>query len=69
MTVDLATLPAPLAEAVRAARSRRQGFTPKPFSRRQPDPELRAWAREVIESGDLATAIAEVAAEDPDLRS
>lgn len=69
VTVDLATLPAPLADAVRAARGRRKGFVPQPFVRRHPDPDVRTWAREVIESGDLEAAIAEVAASDPDLRS
>jgi hypothetical protein len=69
VTVDLATLPSPLADAVRAARERRRGFAPEPFTRRDPDPVLREWAREVIESGDLEAAIAEVAASDPDLRS
>lgn len=69
VTVDLATLPAPLADAVRAARARRRGVVPARFTRRSPDPAVREWARAVIESGELAAAIAEVAAEDPDLHS
>ncbi len=69
MTVDLATLPVPLADAVRAARGRRAGFVPTPFVRRRVDPPVQEWARTVIESGDLEAAIAEVAAADPDLCS
>lgn len=69
VTVDLGTLPAGLANAVKTARDRRRGFVPEPFSPREPDAALRAWARDVVRSGELAAAIAEVAAEDPDLRS
>jgi hypothetical protein len=69
MTLDLDTLPTPLADAVRAARARRKGFTPKPFVAKGLDPVIGEWARSVIESGELAAAIADVAASDPDLRS
>lgn len=69
VTVDLATLPAPLADAVRAARSRRRGFAAKPLVSQRPDAPTAAWTAEVIESGEIDAAIAEVAAADPDLRS
>lgn len=69
VTVDLATLPAPLADAVRAARGRRRGFVAKPLVSKQPDASTAAWTAEVIESGEIDVAIAEVAAADPDLRS
>jgi hypothetical protein len=69
VTVDLATLPAPLADAVRAARERRRGFVAKPLVSEQPDELTAAWTADVIESGEIDAAIAAVAVADPDLRS
>ncbi len=69
VTVDLATLPAQLADAVRAARGRRRGFVAKPLVSKRPDELTAAWTAEVIESGEIDAAISEVAAANPDLRS
>lgn len=70
VTVDLEVLPAPLADAVRAARRRRAaGDAPKPFVSTGPDPLIGGWAREVVQSGELDAAIDEVSAADPDLAS
>lgn len=64
MTVDLDALPATLADAVRAARGRRRGFVPKPLVSRRPDDATAAWTADVIETGEIDAAIAEVAAAD-----
>lgn len=69
MTVDLGTLPANLADAVLAARDRRRGFVATPLVSKPPDAPTKAWTAEVIESGEIDAAIAEVATGDPDLRS
>lgn len=69
MTVDLGVLPAPLADAVRAARRRRAGVVVKPFVSTGPDPLIGGWARDVVQSGELDAAIAEVSSADPDLAS
>ena len=69
MSVDLGTLPAQLAEAVRAVRLRRTEVPTKPFAFERPDPEIEAWAKHVMASGDLDAAIAEVEAAEPELRS
>ncbi|MFN0025884.1 MAG: hypothetical protein ACKV2O_01690 [Acidimicrobiales bacterium] len=69
MTVDLGTLPANLADAVLTARDRRRGFVATPLVSRRPDGPTEGWTAEVIESGEIDAAIAEVAASDPDLRS
>jgi hypothetical protein len=61
-------LPSPIAEAVRSARAE-IGQLPK-LGRPKPvidDGELRQWIQEFSNSGDLAAAIIEVAAEDADL--
>ena len=62
VTVDLAGLPVPLADAVRAARRRRSGFVAKPLLSKRPDPLIGAWVRDIIDSGDLD---AEIATADP----
>ena len=64
MTIDLEALPAPLADAVRAARERRRGFVPKPLVSQRPGAATAAWTAEVIESGEIDAAIAEVASSD-----
>ena len=69
VTVDLGVLPAPLADAVRAARGHRARVAVKPFVSTGPDPLIADWARNVVRSGELDAAIAEVSAADPDLAS
>ena len=66
VTVDLGVLPAPLADAVPAARGRRARVAFKPFVPTGPEPLIADWAREVVQSGELDAAIAEVSAADPD---
>jgi hypothetical protein len=41
----------------------------KPFVSAGPDPLIGEWARELVASGELAAAIAEVSVSDPDLRT
>ncbi len=69
MALDLDTLPVDLARAVRSARRRRGSVAVKPFVSAGPDPLIGEWARELVESGELAAAIAEVSLSDPDLRT
>ena len=69
MTVDLDALPKDLARAVRAARLRRGDRPVTPHVSKGPDPLIGAWAKNLVESGELDAAIAEVAASDPDLAS
>lgn len=40
-----------------------------PLVSKRPDASTKAWTAEVIASGEIDAAIAEVAAADPDLRS
>ena len=69
MSLDLDTLPAELANAVRSARRRRGLVAVKPYLSSGPDPLIGEWARELVASGELAAAIAEVSVSDPDLRT
>ena len=69
MTVDLDTLPPELARSVRAARRRRGDVVVKPFVSKGLDPVIGEWAKSIVASGELDSAIAEVAASDPDLAS
>ena len=68
MSTTLADLPSTLADAVQMARaalpSRPRYGLPTPVIT---DPELRAWVAEYSSSGELAKALADVAASDPDL--
>jgi hypothetical protein len=69
MPSNLRSLPPEVAEAAR--RAREQAGT---LSRRPPDftplsPEIAEWARQMIDTGELDRAIAQVAATDPDLTS
>lgn len=66
MATRLADLPQPLAAAVARARTQ-VSVRPKPLPRRDIDPAIAAWAKDAINSGAVAEAIAEVAATDPDL--
>ena len=69
MTVDLDTLPPELARSVRAARRRRGDVVVKPFVSKGLDPVIGEWAKSIVASGELDSAIAEVAASDADLAS
>ena len=69
VALDLDTLPVDLASAVRSARRRRGPVVVKPFVSAGPDPLIGEWARELVASGELAAAIAEVSVSDPDLRT
>ncbi|MGQ0826750.1 MAG: hypothetical protein ACT4OX_17295 [Actinomycetota bacterium] len=66
MATRLADLPQPLAAAVARARAQ-VAVQPKSLPPRDIDPVIAAWAKDAIDSGALAEAIAEVAATDPDL--
>jgi hypothetical protein len=66
MATRIADLPQPLAAAVARARSQ-VSVRPKTLPPRDIDPVIAAWAKDAIDSGALAEAIAEVAAADPDL--
>ena len=68
VSVRLTDLPPNIAAVVRSARAE-LGDHP---SQGRPkavidDPDLRQWVRDFADSGDLAAAIREVAADDPDL--
>ena len=69
VSVDLDQLPSDLADAVRRARLRLPAGTVRPFRAFEVDADIRAWAIELVRSGELRAAIDEVAASDPDLRS
>jgi hypothetical protein len=70
VSVDLEALPVSLADAVIAARARlrRVDHERGSFELRTPDPVIGEWVRESIDSGELAAALRDVAAGDPDLR-
>jgi hypothetical protein len=68
VTAKLTDLPSKLAEAVRVARADLPEITvhgrPEPVIT---DPALREWIQEFTASGELAAAIQDIAANDPDL--
>lgn len=69
MSAKVFELPPVLREAVTAARSRMVGHTTSPFALPIVDPEVTAWAKQLVASGDLRRAIEDVAAQDLDLAS
>lgn len=69
MSVRLADLPQPLADAVAQARARIGELNPQPFIAPDLNPEVREWLHEMLRSGEFAKLIEEVAASDPDLAS
>lgn len=66
MAIRHADLPQPLASAVARARAQ-VSVRSTIFQRREIDPAIVVWVNDAIASGDLAEAIAEVAAADPEL--
>ena len=69
MTMRVAELPQPLADAVRHARSKVEDTHAVAYVAPVIDPAVRAFLRDVVRSGELAEAISEVAKTDPELAS
>jgi hypothetical protein len=62
-------LPMSLRDAVAAARSQMTSRTVAPFVLPHVAPEVTAWAKALVASGELQRAIEDVAAQDSDLAS
>jgi hypothetical protein len=70
VSVRLTDLPPNIAAVVRSARAE-LGHQPshgRPKAVTE-DADLRQWVREFVDSGELAAAIQEISADDPDLAS
>ncbi len=69
MSAKVFELPPLLREAVTATRSRMVSRAAAPFALPEVAPEVTAWAKQLVASGDLRRAIEDIAAQDPDLAS
>jgi hypothetical protein len=62
-------LPPLLREAVTVARAKMVNRETAPFVLPDVAPEVTAWAKHLVASGDLRRAIEDIASQDPDLAS